>query len=118
MTDHTVPGRDVCHVRPNLKHNSTRLVAKQMRKEFVRAFDTINLPDLRTTDARGVDLDQHLPAFEHGDFDFIDDQRLALLNQNGGGCLQSPKPLDPFTLTETRGHKGVIGLEKAGIRTC
>ena len=85
MTDHTVPGRDVCHVRPNLKHNSTRLVAKQMRKEFVRTFDTINLTDLRTTNARGVDLDQHLPAFERGDFNFIDDQRLALFDQNGGG---------------------------------
>ena len=118
MTDHTIPGRDVCHVRPNLKHNSTRLVAKQMRKEFVRTFDTINLTDLRTTNARGVNIDEDLSAFERRNFDLVDDQRCALFDQNGGGCLQSLKPLDPFTLTETRGHKGVIGLEKAGIRTC
>jgi hypothetical protein len=89
MTDHTIPGRDVCHVRPNLKHNGTRLVAKQMRKEFVRTFDTINLTDLRTTNARGVDFDQHLPALERRNFDFIDDQRFALLDQDGGDGFQS-----------------------------
>ena len=118
MTHHTIPGRDVCHVRTNLKHDGTRFMTKKMRKEFVRTLDSIDLPDLRTADARGMDLDKDLSAFERRNFDLVDDQRCALFDQNGGGCLQSLKPLDPFTLTETRGHKGVIGLEKAGIRTC
>ena len=118
MTDHTIPGRDVCHVRANFKHDSSRFMPKQMRKELVRAFDPIDLPDLRSANARGVNIDKDLSAFERRNFDLVDDQRCALFDQNGGGCLQSLKPLDPFTLTETRGHKGVIGLEKAGIRTC
>ena len=36
-----------------------------------------------------MDLDEHLPAFERRHFDFIDDQRLALLDQNGGGRFQT-----------------------------
>jgi hypothetical protein len=31
-----------------------------------------------------VDLDQHLPAFQRRNFDFIDDERPALFDQNGG----------------------------------
>ena len=55
-----------------------------MRKKLVRAFNPIDLADLRPANARGVDLNQHLPAFERRNFDFIDDERLALLDQNGG----------------------------------
>ena len=93
-------------------------MSEKMRKKFIRTLDPIDLTNLRPADARGMNVDEDLSSFERRNFDFIDDQRFALLDQNGGGCLQSLKPLDPFTLTETRGHKGVIGLEKAGIRTC
>jgi len=55
-----------------------------VRKKLIRAFDTINLTNLRSADTRGVNVDQHLPAFERRNFDFIDDERLALLDQNGG----------------------------------
>ena len=118
MTDHTIPGRDVCHVRANFKNDSPSFMSEKMRKKLVRAFNPIDLANLRPADARGVNIDEDLSAFERRNFDLVDDQRCALLDQNGDGCLQSLKPLDPFTLTETRGHKGVIGLEKAGIRTC
>ena len=80
MTDHTIPGRDVCHVRANFKHDSSRFMPKQMRKELVRAFNPIDLADLRSANARGVDFDQHLPALERRNLNFIDDQRLALFD--------------------------------------
>jgi len=35
-----------------------------------------------------VDFDKHLTALERRHLDFIDDQRCALLDQNGGGCFQ------------------------------
>jgi hypothetical protein len=34
-----------------------------------------------------MDLDKNLPALDRGNLDFVDDQRLALLDQNGGGCF-------------------------------
>jgi hypothetical protein len=55
-----------------------------MWKEFVRAFDAINLTDLRTAHPRGMNLDEHLSAFERRNLDFIDDERPALFDQNGG----------------------------------
>ena len=84
MTDHTIPGRDVCHVRANFKNDSPSFMSEKMRKKLVRAFNPIDLADLRPANARGVDLNQHLPAFERRNFEFIDDERLALLDQNGG----------------------------------
>ena len=35
-----------------------------------------------------MDLDEHLATLERRNFDFVDDQRLVLLDQNGGGCFQ------------------------------
>jgi hypothetical protein len=35
-----------------------------------------------------MNFDKHLPALERRHFDFVDDERLALLDQNGGGCFQ------------------------------
>ena len=84
MADHPVAGSHVCHVSTHLKHNCPGFVSKQMWKEFVRTFDTINLTDLRTTNARGVNIDEDLSAFERRNLDFIDEQRRTLLNQNGG----------------------------------
>jgi hypothetical protein len=55
-------------------------VPEQMWKEFVRAFDAINLTDLRTAHPRGMNLDEHLSAFERRNLDFIDDERPALLD--------------------------------------
>ena len=109
---------DMRHVRANFKNDSPSFMSEKMRKKFIRTLDPIDLTNLRPADARGMNVDKDLSAFERRNFDLVDDQRCALFDQNGGGCLQSLKPLDPFTLTETRGHKGVIGLEKAGIRTC
>ena len=118
MADHPVSGCDMRHVRANFKNDSPSFMSEKMREELIRTLDPIDLTNLRPADARGVNIDEDLSAFERRNFDLVDDQRCALFDQNGGGCLQSLKPLDPFTLTETRGHKGVIGLEKAGIRTC
>ena len=59
-----------------------------MRQEFVRAFDPIDLTDLRAAHTRRVDLDEDLSALKGRNFDFIDDQRLALLDQNCGGGFQ------------------------------
>lgn len=84
VAHHAITGRDLRHVRTNLKNNGPCFMTKQMRKELVRTFDTINLTDLRTTNARGVNVDEDLSAFERGDFNLVDDQRLALLDKNGG----------------------------------
>jgi hypothetical protein len=84
VTHYAIARRDVGHFRADLKDNRPGLMAKQMRKELVRTFDTINLTDLRTTNARGVNVDEDLSAFERGDFNLVDDQRLALLDKNGG----------------------------------
>ena len=100
MTDHTIPGRDVCHVRANFKHDSSRFMPKQMRKELVRAFDPIDLPDLRSANPRGVDFDKHLTALERRHLDFIDDQRFALLDQDGGWCFQRILTTDTTDITD------------------
>jgi len=76
-------------LRTNLKDNCPGLMAQQMRKKLVRTFDSVDLADLRSANARGMNLDEHLPALERRNLNFIDDQRLALLDQNGGGCFQS-----------------------------
>lgn len=34
-----------------------------------------------------MDFDEHLSALERGDFYLVDHQRLALLDQYGGGCF-------------------------------
>jgi hypothetical protein len=64
-------------------------MAQQMGKKLVRAFNPIDLADLRSANTRGMNLDEHLSALERWQLDFADDQRLALLDQNGGGCFQS-----------------------------
>ena len=51
-----------------------------MRQEFVRAFDSVDLTDLRSAHAGGVDFDEHLSALEGGNLDLIDNKRLALLH--------------------------------------
>ena len=63
-------------------------MTEQMRKKFVRSLDTVDLADLRSANTCGMDLHEHLPAFERRQLDLVDDQRLALLDQNGGGCFQ------------------------------
>ena len=89
MADDPVSGRDMRHVLTNLKNDSPSFMSEEMRKKFIRTLDPIDLADLRSANARGVDFDQHLPALERRQLDFVDDQRLALLNQNGGGRFQN-----------------------------
>jgi len=36
-----------------------------------------------------MNFNEHLSALEGRDFDLVDDERLALLDQNGSGCLQT-----------------------------
>jgi hypothetical protein len=55
-----------------------------MWKKLVRTFDPVDLPDLRAANAGGVNVDQNLSASQRRNFDFIYDERLALLDQNGG----------------------------------
>ncbi len=47
-----------------------------------------------------MNLHEHLPAFERGNLDFIYHERLALFDQNGGGCFQ-------LVLTEARRCEGL-----------
>jgi hypothetical protein len=101
VAHYAIARRDVGDLRTNLKDNCPGLMAQQMRKKLVRTFDSVDLADLRTTHARGVDLDQHLAAFECGDFNLVDDQRLALLDQNGGGCFQTVLTTDYTDYTNT-----------------
>ena len=63
-------------------------------------------------------LDKDLPALERRKLDLVDDQRCALLDQNGGGGFQSLEPLDPFTLTEARGAQRGFRLKKVQIGSC
>ena len=100
MADHPVSGCDMRHVRANFKNDSPSFMSEKMREELIWTLDPINLTDLRTTNARGVHLDQHLPAFERRNFDFIDDERLALLDQNGGGCFQRILTTDTTDITD------------------
>lgn len=72
------------HVRTHLQHDGTRLVSEQMREKLVRALYPSDLANLRAANARGMDLDEDLSALEGRNLDFVDDQRLALLDQNGG----------------------------------
>jgi hypothetical protein len=58
-----------------------------MWKKLVRTFDTVDLADLRSANARGMNLHKHLPALERRQLDFIYHERFALLDQNGGGCF-------------------------------
>jgi hypothetical protein len=88
------------HLRANLEDNRPGLMAQQMGKKLVRPFDTINLPNLRSANARGVDFDEHLTTLESGHLDLINDQRLALLNQNGGGCFQRILTTDTTDITD------------------
>ena len=60
-----------------------------MRQKFIWPFDSIDLANLRAADPRGVNVDQNLSALERRNFDFIDDQRFALLDQDGGDGFQS-----------------------------
>jgi hypothetical protein len=64
-------------------------MAQQMRKEFIRPFNAVDLADLRSTNACGVYLYEHLPALERGNLNLVDDKRFALLEQNGGDGFQS-----------------------------
>ena len=89
VADNTITRRDVRRVLTNLKNDSPSFMSEEMRKKFIRTLDPIDLADLRSANARGVDFDQHLPALERRQLDFVDDQRLALLNQNGGGRFQN-----------------------------
>jgi hypothetical protein len=85
VADHAITCRDVGDLGPDLEDNRPGLMAQQMWKKLVRTFNAIDLADLRSANARGMNLHEHLPALERRHFDFIDDQRLALFDQNGSG---------------------------------
>jgi hypothetical protein len=89
VTHYAIARRDVGDLRADLKDNRPGLMAQQMRKKLVRTFDTVDLADLRSANARGMNLHEHLPALERRHFDFIDDQRLALFDQNGSRRFHS-----------------------------
>jgi hypothetical protein len=89
MADHPVSGCDMRHVRANFKNDSPSFMSEKMRKKLIRALDPIDLTNLRPADARSVNIDEDLSAFERRNFDLVDDERLALFDQNGGGCFQT-----------------------------
>jgi hypothetical protein len=47
-----------------------------------------------------MNFDEHLPTLERRHLNFVDDERLALLDKNSGGCFHE-------TLTEARRHEGL-----------
>ena len=103
VANHTVTGRDMRHVCTNLEHDGPSFMPEQMRKELIRTLDPIDLADLGSADTRGMDLDQHLPALKRRNLDFVDDERLALLDQNGGGCFQRILTTDNMDFTNRCG---------------
>jgi hypothetical protein len=60
-------------------------MAEQVRQKAIRAFDPLDLPELRSADPGDADLDEHLAEAELWDFDLIELQRSFLLNEDGGG---------------------------------
>ena len=80
MANDAVTRCDMRHVRANFKNDSPSFMSEKMRKKFIRTLDPIDLTNLRSANARGVDFDQHLPALERRNFNLVDDQRLALLD--------------------------------------
>ena len=89
MANDAVTRCDMRHVRANFKNDSPSFMSEKMRKKLIRALDPIDLTNLRPADARSVNIDEDLSAFERRNFDLVDDERLALLDQNGGGRFQS-----------------------------
>jgi hypothetical protein len=89
VADHAITCRDVGDLGPDLEDNRPGLMAQQMWKKLVRTFDTLDLADLRSANARGMNLHKHLPALERRQLDFIYHERLALFDQNGSRRFHS-----------------------------
>jgi hypothetical protein len=82
-----VAGFDVGNLGADLDDDATALVTEEVREIFVGAFDALDFAELRTADAAHFNLHEHLAVAECGQLDFVDEERLALLYQNGGGGL-------------------------------
>ena len=83
MEDHGVIRCNVANSGTDSEHGSRSFVAEQMGKEPVLALHTVDLTQLRSTDAAVVDLDQYLPHAQClGKFDLSDHQRLVLFDQD------------------------------------
>ena len=89
MADDAVARLHRRHPFAAFNHDSGRLVAQQVGKEFVRAFRALDLVDLRAADAAAQDLDQDLTEPQRRRLDLLDHQGLLQLDQDGGFKLHS-----------------------------
>ena len=81
--DDVVPFLDAGHARPDIDDNAGAFVAQDGREQTFRV-GAGQRELVGVTDARGLDLDQHLGGFWPIELDFRDSERLALLQCNGG----------------------------------
>ena len=84
VADDAVAGLHARHAFTNLLHGGRRLMAEQVREEFVRALRALDLVDLRATDAAAMNLDQDLSEAQRAGLDLFDGERLLQLGENGG----------------------------------
>jgi hypothetical protein len=93
-----IAGFDVGNLGADLDDDATALVTEEVREIFVGAFDALDFAELRTADAAHFDLHEHLAVAERGQLDFVDEEGLALLDENSGG-----------------GFHAVRGAKRAGV---
>jgi hypothetical protein len=84
MANDTVARFDLAYLRANFEHRGTRLVAEQVGKITVRSFDTIDFAELGAADPAGMDFHEHLAVTQRWQLNLLDDQGLALFDQNSG----------------------------------
>ena len=87
MHDHTVAGLHMRDFGADFQYGAAAFVAKEMWQPAIRAFNPINLANLRAADTRCGDLDEDLAEAQWRDADFVEHERLFLLHQDGGGCF-------------------------------